>query len=83
MGVTRTNIIEKMPQNQHQFMITMCKAIFSRVTAILLDWWILFIGEASAVEGLLSTGPTLSSFSYSNPSEITKVGKFQLKKNPL
>ena len=34
----------------------------SRVTAILLNGWILHIGGASAVEGLLSTGPTLSSF---------------------
>ena len=33
----------------------------SRVTAILLDGWNLPIGEASAVEGLLSTGPTTSS----------------------
>ena len=34
----------------------------SRITAILLNGWILPIGGASAVEGLLSTGPTLSSF---------------------
>ena len=34
----------------------------SRVTAIFLNGWILPIGGASAVEGLLSTGPTLSSF---------------------
>ena len=33
----------------------------SRVTAILLNWLILPIGGASAVEGLLSTGPTPSS----------------------
>ena len=33
----------------------------SRVTAILLNVWILPIGGASAVEGLLSTGPTPSS----------------------
>ena len=33
----------------------------SRVTAILLNGWILPIGGASAVEGLLSTGPTPSS----------------------
>ena len=30
----------------------------SRVTAILLNGWILPIGGASAIEGLLSTGPT-------------------------
>ena len=35
----------------------------SRVAAILLNGWILPISEASAVEGLLSTGPTRSSFS--------------------
>ena len=34
----------------------------SRITAILLNWWILPIGGASAMEGLLSTGPTPSSF---------------------
>ena len=34
----------------------------SRDTDILLNWWILPIGETSAVEGLLSTGPTPSSF---------------------
>ena len=34
----------------------------SRVTAILLNGWILPIGGASAVEGLLSTGPTPSSY---------------------
>ena len=34
----------------------------SRDTAILLNGWILPIGGASAVEGLLSTGPTPSSF---------------------
>ena len=28
----------------------------SRITAILLNWWILPIGEASAVEGLRSAG---------------------------
>ena len=33
-----------------------------RVTAILLNGWILPFGGASAVEGLLSTGPTPSSF---------------------
>ena len=33
----------------------------SRVTAILLNGLILLIGGASAVEGLLSTGPTPSS----------------------
>ena len=33
-----------------------------KVTAILLNGWILPIGGASAVESLLSTGPTLSSF---------------------
>ena len=33
----------------------------SRVTAILPNGWILPIGEASAVEGLLSMGPTPSS----------------------
>ena len=39
----------------------------SRITAILLNEWILPIGGASVVEGLLSTGPTPSSFiiSYS------------------
>ena len=34
----------------------------SRIMAILLYEWILPIGGASAVEGLLSTGPTPSSF---------------------
>ena len=34
----------------------------SRVTAIFLNGWILPIGGASSVEGLLSTGPTPSSF---------------------
>ena len=34
----------------------------SRITAILLNEWILPIGGASAVEGLLSMGPTPSSF---------------------
>ena len=34
----------------------------SRITAILLNGWILPSGGASAVEGLLSTGPTPSSF---------------------
>ena len=34
----------------------------SKVTAILLNGWILPIGEASAVEDLLSMGPTPSSF---------------------
>ena len=34
----------------------------SRVTAILLNGWMLPIGGASAVEGLLSTGPTPSSY---------------------
>ena len=34
----------------------------SRVSGILLNRWILPIGRASAVEGLLSTGPTPSSF---------------------
>ena len=34
-----------------------------RITAILLNGWILPIGVASAVEGLLSTGPSPSSFS--------------------
>ena len=33
-----------------------------RVKAILLNGWILPMGVASAVEGLLSTGPTPSSF---------------------
>ena len=33
-----------------------------RVTAILVNAWILPIGGASVVEGLLSTGPTPSSF---------------------
>ena len=33
-----------------------------RVMAILLNGWSLPIGGASAVEGLLSTGPTPSSF---------------------
>ena len=33
----------------------------SRVTAILMNGWILPIGGASAVEGLRSTGPTPSS----------------------
>ena len=33
----------------------------SRVTAILLNGWILPIGGASAVKGLLSTGPPPSS----------------------
>ena len=36
-----------------------------RVMAILLKGWILPIGGASAMEGLLSTGPTPSSFLYS------------------
>ena len=34
----------------------------SRVTVILLNGWILPIGGTSAVEGVLSTGPTTSSF---------------------
>ena len=34
----------------------------SRVMAILLNGWILPVGGASAVEGLLSTGPTPSSY---------------------
>ena len=34
----------------------------SRVTVILLNGWILPIGGASAVEGLLSMGPTPSIF---------------------
>ena len=34
----------------------------SRVTAILLNWWILPIGGASAVEGLLSKGLPLLFF---------------------
>ena len=34
----------------------------SRVTAILLNGWILPTGGASAVEGVLSKGPTPSSF---------------------
>ena len=34
----------------------------SRVTAVLLNGWILPFGGASVVEGLLSTGPTPSSF---------------------
>ena len=34
----------------------------SKVTAVLRNWWILPIGGASAMEGLLSTGPNLSSF---------------------
>ena len=34
----------------------------SKVTAILLNGWILPSGEALAVEGLLSTGPTQPSF---------------------
>ena len=34
----------------------------SRVTSILMNGWFLPIGGSSAVEGLLSTGPTLSSF---------------------
>ena len=33
----------------------------SRVTAFFLNGWILLIGGASAVEGLLSTGPTQTS----------------------
>ena len=33
-----------------------------KVTAILLNGWILPIGGASVAESLLSTGPTLSSF---------------------
>ena len=33
----------------------------SSVTAILLNGWILPIGGASAVEGIISTGPTPSS----------------------
>ena len=37
----------------------------SSVTAILLNGWILHIGGASVVEGLVSTGPTPSSFSVS------------------
>ena len=34
----------------------------SRLTPILLNWWVFPIGGASGVEGLLSTGPTLSIF---------------------
>ena len=34
----------------------------SRDMAILMNWWILPIGGASAVEGLFSTEPTPSSF---------------------
>ena len=37
------------------------RIIGSRVTPILLNRWILPIGGASTVEGLLSTGPTPSS----------------------
>ena len=40
----------------------------SRVMAILLNGWTLSIGGASAVEGLLSTGPT--------PSSLTKESGF-------
>ena len=36
----------------------------SRVTAILLNGWILPIGGTSPVEGLLSTGPTPTSLLY-------------------
>ena len=36
----------------------------SRVTVSLLNWWILPIGGASEVEGLLSTGPTPSIFCF-------------------
>ena len=39
----------------------------SRVTAIFMNWWFLPIGGASAVEGLLSMGPTPSSFLYPFP----------------
>ena len=42
------------------------RIIGARVTAILLNGWILPIGVASAVEGLLSTGltPKLKSFKF-------------------
>ena len=50
---------------------------FSRVTAIFLNGCILLIGGASAVEGLLSTGPTPSSFTRAkrqkNRDQITAI----------
>ena len=52
-----TNILEILNLEGHPN-----RSTGSRVTAILLNWWILPIGGASAVEGLLSTGPTPSSF---------------------
>ena len=43
----------------------------SRVTAILLNWWLLPIGGASAVDGLLSTGPSLAipPFAYTSSNQ--------------
>ena len=44
----------------------------SRVTVIFMNGWILPIGGALALEGLLSTGPTPSSF-YSFRCEIFHI----------
>ena len=44
-----------------------------RVTAILMNGWILPIGGASAVEGLLSMGPTPSSFREKGPFWLTFI----------
>ena len=56
----------------------------SRVTAILLNGWILPIGGASAVEGLLLTGPTPSSFySKHNLILIKSLGKNRLELSVL
>ncbi len=52
-----TIFLEILNLEGHQNRITGLK-----VTAILLNGWILPIGGASAVEGLLSTGPTPSSY---------------------
>ena len=46
-----TNFLEILNLEGHHNRIT-----GSRDTAILLNWWILPVGGASAVEGLLSTG---------------------------
>ena len=56
VGDNVTIFLEILKLEGHQNPIT-----GSRVTAILLNGWILLIGGASAVEGLLSTGPTPSS----------------------
>ena len=53
----------------------------SRVTAILLNGWILPIGGASAVEGVLSTGPTPSSSLGIGKNEI--IDSFSLNLNLL